>query len=156
MIEVDIPGRGVVRLRHLVLDVNGTIACDGVLLPGVVEALRDLRDVVSVVAVTADTHGTARGLEAAAGVQVQVIARGGETEQKLRLVQELGADEVVAIGNGANDAGMLEAAALGVCVIGPEGAATQAVLASDVVVTSIVDALDLLRAPRRLVATLRR
>lgn len=156
MIEVDIPGRGAVSLRHLVLDVNGTIACDGALLPGVVEAIKELRDALSVVAVTADTHGTAHVLGSAAGVQVRAIEPGGETEQKLRLVQELGADEVVAIGNGANDAGMLEAAALGVCVIGPEGAATQAVLASDVVVTGIVEALDLLRAPRRLVATLRR
>lgn len=156
MIEVDIPGRGVVRLRHLVLDVNGTIARDGILLPGVVTALEELRGVLSVVAVTADTHGTARVLEAATGVQVRAIRPGGEAEQKLRLVEDLGADEVVAIGNGANDAGMLQAAALGVCVIGPEGAATQAVLASDVVVTSIVDALDLLRASRRLLATLRR
>ncbi|MDI6712150.1 MAG: HAD family hydrolase [Anaerosomatales bacterium] len=156
MIEVDIPGRGVVRLRHLVLDVNGTIACDGVLIPGVVAALEELRGVLSVVAVTADTHGTARALEAATGVEVRTIEPGEEAEQKLRLVEELGSEEVVAIGNGANDAGMLQAAALGVCVIGLEGAATHAMLVSDVVVTSIVDALDLLRAPRRLVATLRR
>lgn len=156
MIEIDVPGRGIVAVSHLVLDVNGTIARDGSLLPGVVDALRELRSAASVVAVTADTHGTARDLEAAAGVQVHVIGRGEEAEQKLRLVEELGAQTVMAIGNGANDAGMLRAAAVGVCVIGPEGAATPAVLASDIVVTSIVDALDLLRVPRRLVATLRR
>lgn len=156
MIEVDIPGRGVLSIRHLVLDVNGTVARDGDLLPGVVEPLRELRKVLAVVAITADTHGTARALEAAAGVRVQVIQRGQEAEQKVRLVEELGAETVAAVGNGANDAGMLEAAGLGVCVIGPEGAATTAVLASDVVVTSIDDALALLLAPHRLVATLRR
>ena len=29
MLEIDIPSRGVLRLDHLILDVNGTIALDG-------------------------------------------------------------------------------------------------------------------------------
>ena len=31
MIELNIPGRGIVRLEHLVCDVNGTLAIDGVI-----------------------------------------------------------------------------------------------------------------------------
>jgi len=62
---------------------------------------------------------------------------------------------VVAIGNGANDAAMLQEAALGIAVLGPEGLAAEALLAADVVVASIEDALDLLLRPHRLVATLR-
>jgi len=50
---------------------------------------------------------------------------------------------------------MLEAAAVGVAVIGAEGAATGCLLASDIVVTSIADALSLVVDPRRLAATLR-
>jgi len=45
--------------------------------------------------------------------------------------------------------------ALGIAVVGPEGAAGAAVGAADVVVTDIRTALDLLLRPRRLVATLR-
>ena len=34
MIEIDIPVRGLLHLEHTVLDVNGTLALDGRLLPG--------------------------------------------------------------------------------------------------------------------------
>ncbi|MDI6843334.1 MAG: HAD family hydrolase [Anaerosomatales bacterium] len=156
MIEIDVPGRGRIAVEHLVLDVNGTIAAGGELIDGVAQRLAQLRDRIAVVAVTADTHGTAAVLREQAGIEVKVIGRGGEGAQKLELVQALGAQSVVAVGNGANDVEMLQAAALGVCVVGREGAATAALLASDVVVTDVADALDLLLEPRRVVATLRR
>jgi soluble P-type ATPase len=50
---------------------------------------------------------------------------------------------------------MLERSALGICVIGDEGAAREAIDASDVIARDIESALDLLLQPRRLVATLR-
>lgn len=50
---------------------------------------------------------------------------------------------------------MLKASALGIAIILGEGVATETLLASDVVCTSIIDALDLLRNPLRLTATLR-
>ncbi len=61
----------------------------------------------------------------------------------------------MAIGNGRNDRLMLAAAALGIVIIGEEGAAVQTVLASRVACHDILSALDLLRQPQRLVATLR-
>ena len=61
----------------------------------------------------------------------------------------------VAFGNGANDALMLRKARLGICVMHGEGASLQALLASDVLVASAEEALDLLLKPARLVATLR-
>jgi soluble P-type ATPase len=50
---------------------------------------------------------------------------------------------------------MLAAAALGIAVLEGEGAAPAALAAAAVVVRAGVDALDLLRHPKRLVATLR-
>jgi soluble P-type ATPase len=50
---------------------------------------------------------------------------------------------------------MLEAAALGIAVVQREGAAVATVGNADIVCTSILDALALLRHTRRLVATLR-
>ena len=58
--------------------------------------------------------------------------------------------------NGTNDAEMLREAALGIAVIGPEGASGATVAAADLVCRSINDALGLLRDPRVLAATLRR
>jgi len=56
----------------------------------------------------------------------------------------------------SNDAGMLRAAGLGICVLSPEGTAGEAAQAADVLTPDIAAALALLHNPRRLVATLRR
>jgi soluble P-type ATPase len=78
-----------------------------------------------------------------------------QAEAKRDFVQSLSAAHVVAIGNGRNDRMMLEAAALGIAVCGAEGAAAHVLQAGDIVVGRIVDALDLLLHPKRLMATLR-
>lgn len=156
VIEIDVPGSGQLKLEHLVLDVNGTIAAGGGLIPGVAEAVEALGATLHVVAITADTHGTAHRLREALGIDVHVIPAGEEAERKVAFVHTLGAENVVAIGNGANDVGMLRASGLGIAVIGAEGAASSALVAADVVTTSILDALALLSQPARIVATLRR
>jgi|SRR5579884_2794711 len=156
MLEVDVPGWRSLRLAHLVLDVNGTVALDGALLPDMAERLRALRPRLDAYLVSADTHGGLDAVAAALGVQARRLQAGGEAEQKAAFVRALGAAGVVAIGNGANDAAMLAEAAVGIAVLGPEGLATAALGAADVLVRSIADALDLLLQPRRLLATLRR
>lgn len=156
MLRVDVPGVGSLALEHLVLDVNGTIACDGEVLPGVAESIAGLRDRLRIVAITADTHGTAPRLREQLGIDVYVISAGDEGAQKLAFVESLGPDTVIAAGNGANDAEMLRAAVIGVCVLGEEGAAGSAVSAADVVVGSAGSLFGLLSRPARLVATLRR
>jgi soluble P-type ATPase len=50
---------------------------------------------------------------------------------------------------------MLKEAALGICVLSPEGVALEALLAADLVVPDIFTALELLEKPIRIVATLR-
>ncbi len=156
MLSIDIPGFGLLELEHLVLDVNGTLAQDGEVLAGVEDALAQLEGLLHVVAVTADTHGGATELLGPLGLEIRVIGRGREAESKLDLVDELGGDSVVAIGNGANDELMLRDAALGIAVVGGEGAASATVAAADIVVFGIESALGLLTEPRRLIATLRR
>ena len=155
MLELEIPGRGQLQLSHLVLDLNGTLAKDGVVMPGVRESLRTLRGRFDIVIVTADTHGVADGLGAELNVTVHRLSPGAEAAQKRAHADMLGAERCVAIGNGANDAALLAAAAVGICVVGPEGAAGGAVAAADIVCGDILSALDLLAHPLRLVATLR-
>ena len=151
-VRVEIPGRGALPLRHLLLDLNGTIARDGRLLPAVRRRLPALARLLAVRVLTADTFGTAARQLAGLPVRLEPVATGREKE---RIVRALGPAGVAAVGNGANDAAMLRRAALGVAVVGGEGAAGEAVASADVVVTRIEDALDLLLEPRRLVATLR-
>ncbi len=154
-LEITIPARGALRLEHLVLDVNGTIALDGQLLPGMRERLDKLSEALDVWLVSADTQGTLDELAAALGVKAKRLRPSEEAAQKAALVQELGAEQTVAIGNGANDAAMLRRAALGIAVLGGEGLAVTCLNAADVLVPHIGAALDLLLCPRRLLATLR-
>lgn len=157
MLELSIPRRGDYQVEHLVLDLNGTLSCDGVLLPAVADRLRRLRDFLQVHLISADTHGrlaaVARDLAVPA---TRLRPSEPEPEQKAAFVRALDPATVVAIGNGANDVGMLREAAIGIVVLGPEGLAVDALTAADVVVGAITDALDLLLFPKRLVATLRR
>ena len=84
------------------------------------------------------------------------MQRGAEARQKGDYVRQLGAEGVIAMGQGANDAEMLKTAAIGVAVLNDEGLAVEALLSADIVMPSIYQALDLLEYPGRLVATLRR
>lgn len=155
MLQIAVPGRPALALEHLVLDYNGTLALDGALLPGVAPRLRLLAQQLRVHVVTADTFGTAAARLDGLPLTLAVIGPDGQTEAKRAYVVALGAERCAAVGNGANDAAMLAAVALGVCVTGPEGAAGAAVQAAALVAPDIGAALDLLLRPQRLVATLR-
>lgn len=156
MIEIEIPGFTSFHFAHLVLDVNGTIAKDGRLIQGVSELLASLGSKLRVHMVTADTHGNQRVIDSQLGLVAVLIPAQDQASAKRDYIEQLGSDTVAAIGNGANDAAMLEKAALGICVVGPEGSALQALLKADIVVPDICAGLELLIYPKRLIATLRR
>lgn len=155
MLQIDIPGYRTLNLMHLVLDMNGTVACDGKILPGVAERLEALGPSLTVHVLTADTFGGAatefRGLPC----RVEVVPPDGQTQAKRDYVFRLGSEEAVCIGNGRNDVLMLQDAALGIAVIQEECAAAETVAAADLVAPDILAALDLLLHPKRLMATLR-
>jgi soluble P-type ATPase len=168
MIEIEIPGRDeagsasphpprrtALRLEHLVLDYNGTLAVDGEPVPGVKERLVALSRQLEVHVVTADTFGRVRSALEGVPCELSILPPGEQDQGKLALVRRLGPSRCVCVGNGENDRLMLAEAALGVAVILAEGACVRAVVAADVVCTGILDALSLLEKPLRLVATLR-
>ena len=156
MIELNIPGRGWVQLEHLVCDVNGTLALDGQIMDGMVRALTTLRDRLNLHLLTANTHNRQDIIDQQLNLRAERIKPDQERRQKAEYIEKLGAERVVAIGQGANDAEMLQAAALGICVLSPEGTAVETLLAADLVVANIFDALNLLEKPLRIVASLRR
>lgn len=155
MIEISVPGRGVLQLEHLVSDVNGTLAVDGKLPDGLARVLNQLRDRLEIHLLTADTHGQQDLIDRQLGLQAVRIAPGDESQQKGDYVARIGGQRVVAIGQGANDAAMLERAGLGICVLSVEGAALETLLAADLVVPDIFSALELLEKPLRILASLR-
>ncbi len=155
MLNIAIPGKGKLTIKNIVLDFNGTIALDGVLLTGVQEKLNALAADLNIYILTADTFGTASTACAAINGKVVILPGPLVAGEKLKFIKELGERLTAAIGNGTNDCLMLKEAVLGIAVTGPEGASAEALLAADVVVRDINCGLDLFLNPKRLVATLR-
>ncbi len=155
MLEVSVPGRGDYILRNLILDMNGTIALDGTLIPGVAPRIGQLKEILQVYLITADTFGSAVNTAAELGIQLVVVDPLAGDRDKLEFIRELGSPETIAIGNGFNDVGLLGEAGISMVVIGPEGCSVKALQAAQIAVTDIRDALDMLIHTKRLVATLR-
>ena len=101
MIELDIPGRGALRLEHVVFDVNGTLARDGRLLDRMPKLVGALRDRLTVHLLTADTYGRQAALDAQLGLTAVRLQPGDEAGQKAAYVRQLDAARVIAIGHSA-------------------------------------------------------
>ncbi len=155
MIRLEIHGWQTLSLAHAVFDVNGTLAVDGVLREGVIPLLSELKQKLTLHLLTANTHGKQQEIDRQLSLQAVLIEKGREAEQKAAYVRTLGADQVVAIGQGANDAKMLGQARLGICVLSEEGTALQTLQGSDILVPDIYAGINLLLHPRRLLASLR-
>jgi len=155
-LELKIPGKGNLEIKYLILDVNGTIAFDGLPIEGVLDRVEQLSHLLEIYVITADTFGTVSQWARNWNLVLLKPGKGPEDSQKERAILGLGANRSIAIGNGANDALMLRHAAIGICIMGREGASQHTMQAADLVIHDIRDALDLLRNPKRLIATLRR
>lgn len=155
MLTLDVPEFGSLRLAHLVLDYNGTLAVDGELIGGVAERLRRLAGDLEVHVVTADTFGKAQGRLASVPCRLTVLEAMSQAEAKRAYVKRLGCKHTAAIGNGRNDRLMLQEALIGILLVQSEGAAVHSLQAADIICRDARDALALLLEPRRIVATLR-
>lgn len=76
MLETIIPGHKTLLLSYLVLDYNGTIACDGRLINGVRERLEELSKSLSIHILTADTFGSVQ--KEMTGIPREVVVIGKE------------------------------------------------------------------------------
>lgn len=155
MIEIHIPGFKHLRLEHLVLDFNGTLAVDGRLMDGIQSRLKTLGRHLGIHVITADTFGGVRKALRGIPCTLHLLPADNQAEGKRDYIRQLGAHRVAAVGNGRNDRLMLAESALGIGVILAEGAFSGTLTSAHVVCTSILDALDLLTHPLRLTATLR-
>ena len=157
MKQIEIPGFGTLHLKRVLLDYNGTLAKDGRLLPGVSERLSALREQgCELFVVTADTFGSVASEMAGSGAEVIVLESDNHTVEKQGVLERLGPDHTVVVGNGNNDALMLKYSILGIAILGEEGCALPSLQSAELCCRSIGDALDLLLHPKRLIATLRR
>jgi len=144
------------KLEHLVTDVNGTLAVDGQLIEGIPQKIAGLKDRLTVHMLTADTHGKQASIDQQLNLTAIRIETGNESQQKADYVRQLGSESVIALGQGANDAGRLKEAGIGICVLSLEGTTSETLSVADLVTPDVNTAFDLLSNPLRMVASLRK
>lgn len=153
---IEIPGREKLEIKNVLLDYNGTIAEDGELKECVKKRVIELHNKgLSVYVLTADTHGTVKAQCKDLPLKIEIFDRSDAARHKRAVVEKLGRDTCISMGNGFNDGEMFEASVISVAVMGDEGCSVKSMLKADVVCRAIEDALDLLIKPKRLIATLR-
>jgi soluble P-type ATPase len=155
MLEIEIPGFGLVRLEYLVSDFTGTLSVDGSLLSSVEARLNTLSELLKIHVLTADTFGKAQTELKNVNCEIHILTGENHDVLKQDYVAKLGAESVVAYGNGNNDRKMLKTARVGIAVTEGEGCSVDALMAANVHVQSAMEGLDLLLKPKRLKATLR-
>jgi soluble P-type ATPase len=155
MISASIPGFGDIQIEHAVFDYNGTLAVDGILLPGVREKIDTLSSHLRIHVVTADTFGTAEKELHDLSCQLSVLSQDTQDIAKRDYVVALNPKCCVCVGNGRNDREMLRIAMIGIALVQAEGASAESIAVANVVCANVIDAIDLLLNPKRLAATLR-
>ncbi len=156
MIIIDVPGYKNIQIKNVVFDFNGTIAEDGILINEIKEKIKKLKnEKVNIFVLTADTYGTASEQCKELPVKIETFNKENASEDKKKIVEKLGCNMTVTIGNGRNDIEMFKNSVMSIAVIGREGCFSKALLEADIVVNNPIDAIDLLLKHDRIKATLR-
>ena len=154
MITVQKPGEQSLEIQFILIDFEGTLASDRRVHPKAKDKINLLSKRTKIYILAKDEKELIEGVLRKVKAEIIYLKEGQCSVRKLDLLRDLGADQTVAIGNGADDVPLLGEARLGICVIGKEGASAEALKKADVVVTNILDALDFLLKPLRHKATL--
>ncbi len=154
---VDIPNYGVLEIKNILLDMNGTIQNNGRISKLVKQKIIKLNEEFDVYIISADTRGNLSQVAKELTVKYAKIQSEyqSEAKQKEDELVKLGKEHTVAIGNGNNDELMLKSAILGIGIVGKEGATTKTLSKSDLIFHDIIDALDFLLDDKKIIATLR-
>ena len=154
MITVQKPGEQSLEIQFILIDFEGTLASDRRVHPKAKDKINLLSKRTKIYILARGEKELIEGILRKVKAEIIYLKEGQCSVRKLDLLRDLGADQTVAIGNGADDVSLLGEARLGICVIGKEGASAEALKKADVVVPNILDALDFLLKPLRHKATL--
>lgn len=156
MIIIQRPGQDLLEMDFVLMDFEGTLAQDRRVHPKAKDKINLLSKRMKIYLLTKGEKVVLEDPLKKMKAEVIYLKEGEAAQGKLDLLRQLGPKRTVAIGNGVDDALILEEAGLGICILGREGASARAIQKADVVVTDILDALDFLLKPLRQKATLGR
>lgn len=151
--KIDIPNLEEIELETLILDLNGTLTINGKLVKGVEKRIKYLRQKgFKIVLFSGDTRGNGDIIAKKLGIQLIKTPTG---KDKMVEAKKLNPKTCVAIGNGLIDVLLFKTVKLSIATIQSEGVYQKTLAQADIIVTSILDALDLLINEKSLIATLR-
>jgi len=154
--KIDIPNVGSYSIENIVFDFNGTLAKDGKVPPRVYRQILGLAQDFNVFIITADTFGTVEEIFNGTDVKIEIVSKDNGTLDKKHLIESLDSEETIALGNGSNDVLMLKESAISIAVLGQEGLSIEALKNSDLIIKNINDFFEMMKEPKKLVATLRK
>lgn len=153
---------GEILIKNVVFDFNGTIAVGGKIQKEQRNALKRLVDSkynFKVFVLTSDTFGIAKKeLEEfieEKKIELTIFPKKDAGIEKMKIVQNLGTSNTIAIGNGNNDIKMCKAAKLSISVIEGEGCCSKLIMNTDITVKSTSAAVDIILSPNKIRALLR-
>ncbi len=155
MILYEVPGRNDIKIESVVFDYNGTIAVDGKLVDGVSSLLNLLSKRVDIHILTADTYGTVKKECKDINARVLTFPRENAGESKKKIVEELGQDKTLCVGNGYNDIPMFDISILSIAIIEGEGCSGKLLAKADIVSKNIIECLNIILNTNMIKATLR-
>ena len=149
-----IPGQDELTIETIILDLNGTLSVAGSIVDGAKEKLAKLKELgFKTVFFTGNTRNDAEEIAKELNIEWK-LAKSAEEKHDLALKMNPGT--CASIGNGLIDIELMKVVKLSIVTLQAERAHVQTMLNSDIVVPSILDALDLFIDGQRLIATLRR
>ncbi len=155
MLIYNIPGREDIIIENIVFDYNGTIAVGGKLIDGVPKLINELSKYANIYILTADTYGTVKDECKDINCKVLTFPKEKAGEAKKEIVEKLGGDRTLALGNGFNDIPMFEASVLSIGIMEGEGASGKLLTRADIIVRSIIEGINLILNKDMIKATLR-
>jgi len=154
MILIERPGLTPLEIEFVLVDFDGTLAIDRRVHPKAKDKINLLSKRTKIYVLTSQKKELIEERLRKAKAEIIYLAEGDSSRGKLDLLRQLGPSRCVAIGNGMDDAAMIEEAGIGICVISKEGSSGEALKNADLVFPDILDAFDFLLKPLRQKATL--
>jgi len=154
MIPIERPGLDPLEIESVLLDFDGTLAIDRRVHPKAKDKINLLSKRTNIYVLTTQKKELIEERLRKVKAEIIYLTEGDSSRRKLDLLRQLGPSRCVAIGNGMDDAAMIQGAAIGISVIGKEGSSGEAMKNADLVFADILDALDFLLKPLRQKATL--
>lgn len=156
MITLLRPGHDPLAIDSILIDFEGTLALDGRVHPKVKDKLNLLAKRARIYILTEEKKEKVEEVLRKVKAEIVWLSEGQGSQEKSRWLDQVGPDRTVAIGNGLDDAEILDKAALGLAILSKEGTVVSTLTQADLLFPSLLDALDFLLKPLRQKATLKR